>query len=262
MSDKKLTVSCDCHGESYATFVCKHLAKGFGLGFFCADQPGDPQPDAWCGACQRVLEKEGVWNDRSESFADVKLVCAGCYTTIKDRNLPPAKFDLQRGFTCRSCGKHHKQTPMDFGFERPSYYYSIPKSQRKKRCSLTSDLCVVDNEYFFIRGCLEIPVWGLPKPFVWGVWTSLSQANYKRTLAVWNKSTRVKEPPYFGWLSSLLPPDLYPDTLQLKTMVHTRKLKERPLVILESTDHPLAVEQREGMTLKRLKTVVGAILHL
>jgi len=262
VSDKKAPVNCTKHGESYATFVCQHLARGFGLGFFCAEDPQDPQPDGWCAACNQILDKEGGWNDRSEKFAGITLVCAHCYDMIKQRNLLQSDFDLQKGFTCPSCGKYHEETPMDMGFEAPAYYYSIPKNQRKKRCSLTPDLCIVDDEFFFIRGCLEVPVWGIPRPFVWGVWTSLSQQNYKRTLAIWNKKKRIKEPPYFGWLSSLLPPSLYPDTIQLKTMVHTRGLKERPLVILEPTDHPLAVDQREGMPLERLKTIVESILHL
>ena len=38
------------------------------------------------------------------------------------------------------------------------------------RCELSSDVCVVDGKYFFVRGCIEIPVHGADEPFVWGVW--------------------------------------------------------------------------------------------
>jgi len=32
---------------------------------------------------------------------------------------------------------------------------------------------VIDEQHFFIRGCLEVPVSDGPGPFVWGVWCSL-----------------------------------------------------------------------------------------
>ena len=86
MGDQSKPVACPDHGQSYATFVCQHLVKGKGLGYFCADDKSDPCPDAWCGACDRMREKERGWNDRSEAFAKVTMICAGCYQTVKARN--------------------------------------------------------------------------------------------------------------------------------------------------------------------------------
>ena len=53
----------------------------------------------------------------------------------------------------------------------------------------------------------------------------------------------------------------YPETLQLKTMVRTRRVGLRPLVELEPTDHPLAVEQRFGITWRRVQEIVETVLH-
>lgn len=50
-------------------------------------------------------------------------------------------------------------------------------------------------------------------------------------------------------------------TLNLKTHVHTRPVGERPCVELEPTDHPLAVEQRTGITLDRVLKIATAVLH-
>ena len=50
---------------------------------------------------------------------------------------------------------------------------------------------------------------------------------------------------------------LYPNTLNLKTQVHTRPVGERPLVELKPTDHPLAVEQRHGITMDRVRRLPG-----
>jgi len=44
-------------------------------------------------------------------------------------------------------------------------------------------------------------------------------------------------------------------------MVHQREVGVRPLVELEATDHPLAVEQRDGIDEDRMKDVVIGLLH-
>ena len=64
----------------------------------------------------------------------------------------------------------------------------------------------------------------------------------------------------FGCLTTELP--IYPvSTLSLKTNVRTRPVGERPLIELEPTDHPLAVEQREGITLARVIEIAERVLH-
>lgn len=148
---------------------------------------------------------------------------------------------------------------MDFGVEAPDPYYAIPENERNSRCELTTDACVIDGDHFFIRGCLEIPVVDGPRPFVWIVWTSLSKQNMERAGQLWETLGREKEPPYFGWLCTSLP--LYTDTLHLKTQVHTRPVGQHPFVELEPTDHPLAVEQREGITMEKVQEIAEALLH-
>ncbi len=70
---------------------------------------------------------------------------------------------------------------------------------------------------------------------------------------------RTEEPPYFGWIATSL--SGYPDTLKFKAMVRTREVGERPLIELEPTEHPLAVEQREGITMERVQRLAEALLH-
>jgi hypothetical protein len=89
---------------------------------------------------------------------------------------------------------------------------------------------------------------------------SLSPTNYQRLMELWYQPGRESEPPYFGWLQAQLP--LYPPTLNLKTMVHTQPVSMRPLVELEPTDHPLAVEQHQGITMKRVQEIAELVLHI
>ena len=91
-----------------------------------------------------------------------------------------------------------------------------------------------------------MPIFGEPEPFIWGVWVSLSRKNFEPFLQLYPQKVRSHAGPFFGWLSASLEGD--PETENLKAIVHLRDDGRRPLVELEPTDHPLAVEQRSGIS--------------
>jgi hypothetical protein len=161
-------------------------------------------------------------------------------------------------FKCASCGELHQGMPA-LHVAAPASYEAIPEAEREERCALGTDNCVIDGKWFFIHGCLEIPVLGQAQPFVWGVWVSLSEASYDAYASSFGKERRAHLGPYFGWLNSRLP--TYPDTANLKTNVRLRDNLLRPLIELEPTDHPLAVEQRNGITAERLAEIYAVAMH-
>jgi hypothetical protein len=161
-------------------------------------------------------------------------------------------------FTCTVCGEQHEGLP-DFGFDAPAYYLQVPEAERAARCRLSSDFCVIDGQYHFVRAVLLIPVQGLAQAFGWGVWTSLSPENFRRCLDVWALDDPGEEGPYFGWLSNRLP--FYPDTLELKLKVTLQPGGQRPRLELEPSDHPLAVDQREGIPWTRAVEMVEKLMH-
>jgi hypothetical protein len=148
---------------------------------------------------------------------------------------------------------------MSFGANAPYWYDVIAPPEREARAEISSDQCIIDGERYFVLGSLEIPVVDGNGPFSWGVWTSLSEQSFERMSELWEIEGREAEPPYFGWLSTSLPG--YPDTLNLKVHVHTSPIGLRPLIELEPTDHPLAVEQRNGITMSRVKEIVESLIH-
>ncbi|HPY31830.1 MAG TPA: DUF2199 domain-containing protein [Verrucomicrobiota bacterium] len=158
-----------------------------------------------------------------------------------------------------SCENPKRGLPFCFGPPAPDFYVGIPEAERAKRSLLDTDLCVIDKEHHFIRGCLDIPIIGTQDVFRWLVWVSLSEKNFNRAVDVWETPGRESEPPYFGWLSTSLPH--YPETLNLKTNVHTRPVGERPRIELEPTSHPLAVEQRQGIPLARAQSLASHVLQ-
>lgn len=160
-------------------------------------------------------------------------------------------MSIIRGYTCSCCGKWQDEIPTSYGTRAPVYYGLVPSEERDKRFVLDDDLCVMDNEHFFIRGCIEIPIIGTSELLLWGVWVSLSEANFKTTTELWHKQELLD--PMFGWLSTALP--CYPDTMNLKTLVHPRANGKRPYIEIEPTDHPLAVEFRDGVTIERVQQI-------
>lgn len=81
-------VQCGEHGQQEETFVCRHLAQslrsGGKVGFFYSSRP---RGDAWCAACEEVRVREGGasgdWNERSEAFAGIQILCGACYDKVR-----------------------------------------------------------------------------------------------------------------------------------------------------------------------------------
>jgi hypothetical protein len=78
-------------------------------------------------------------------------------------------------------------------------------------------------------------------------------------LACFGERRRSHIGPFFRWLSAELP--LYPRTENLKTRVHLRDDGIRPYIELEPTDHPLAIEQRNGIGVDRIAEIYAHYEH-
>lgn len=154
-------------------------------------------------------------------------------------------------YYCSVCGKIHDDLP-DIGADRPDYWWGIPEEERDTRIKLTSDTCEIDDEHFFIRGVIHIPLHDQAETFGFGVWVSQKRENFMTYLA---NPASSEIGPFFGWLSTRIA-YYEEDTLSLKTKAHFQDGASRPLIELEPTDHPLAVDQREGISLAKAWEIV------
>ena len=165
---------------------------------------------------------------------------------------------------CTTCGDFHEELPFAYGPDVPDSWAALPEEERSRRSEVTSDQCIVngvDGRHFFIRGRLEIPIVGSADVFVWLVWTTLSEANFCRASDLWELEGREAEPPYSGWLNTELASVYREHTLNLKTLVHTRPVGQRPFIEVVESAHPLAKEQREGITRTRVQEIAELLLH-
>lgn len=151
-------------------------------------------------------------------------------------------------YQCSHCNSTHDEIPA-FHADRPAQYWDVPEDRRDADVYLTSDACVIADRFFFVRGLVEIPIIAHNENFTWGVWVSLSEKNFFIWQENYETANREHLGPFFGWLCTQIP--IYPETLHLKTMVHLRNNGIRPRIALEPTDHPLSIEQNEGITIDR-----------
>jgi hypothetical protein len=135
----------------------------------------------------------------------------------------------------------------------------IPVDELEQRVVFTPDQCVIDGKDFYLRGRILVPVTGLEEQFVWGVWAEVSPINFVRTNELWTVEGREAEPAFPGWLNTQLP--VFGDTFNLEVSVQTQRVGKRPHFTVVDEEHPLAVEQRYGITMRRVEEIAEGMLH-
>jgi hypothetical protein len=146
------------------------------------------------------------------------------------------------------------------GDEAKSPNSAVLTSARVSDNVLTEDFCILDGEHFFVRCVLQLPIVGASGDcFGFGVWSTLSKQNFELYVDTFDSGRQGGLGPRFGWFSNRLRG--YPDTLNLKCHVMPRDGLARPCVELERTSHPLAIEQRDGITFDRLLEIYALNGH-
>lgn len=264
-------IQCVTHGECRETFVCTHLlGESSGLGFN-RDEPTDqnPFPDAWCDACEIILAGHGGWNEQSEKLVKISLLCSGCYERARIRNMRTSVSlddlsDLR--WKCGACDEWHTGPCLDFGYDAPYYWTKAHAEMSRKfmlfpswssknpKTFLDEDFCAIDDEHFFVRGLIHLPIMGAAETFRWGVWGSLSRDNFVTLQKMNDDPKRVELPEMFSWLSTKIAG--YPDTLSLKMYAHIQQPGSRPHFRLQLTDHPLSQEYHHGISPECVKEIM------
>lgn len=163
-------------------------------------------------------------------------------------------------YTCSCCGQVYDELPLCFGANYPEYYYSVPANERETRIELHESLCVVDDQYFFHRGRLTIPITDYHEDLIFNVWTTISKDNFNKRMNLWSDSNRTKEEPYFGWLQTSVPS--YGDIINLKTISIEQEVGFIPEIIIIEEGHSLTLDQENGISYQKAVEIVDSIIRL
>ena len=151
-------------------------------------------------------------------------------------------------FHCSTCGGEHDGVP-HIGNHYPDAYFDIPEDERTGRAEWTPDTCVIRYpdglSHYFVRGAILLPVHDQPADtFGFGVWASLCRKDFEEYVS------GAAQNPMLGCLCTDL--HCYHEaTTALHVVVHPQAEGKRPLIDVELADHPLARDQRDGITLDR-----------
>lgn len=107
-------------------------------------------------------------------------------------------------FLCTRCGERHEGLP-DLAYDAPLFYAALSDEEQKTIARKSDDLCSINDEHFYVRAVLYVPILGTDHNFGWGVWVSLSEQNFRRYLEQFDAPEPEQEQGWFGWLSNRLP---------------------------------------------------------
>lgn len=172
-------------------------------------------------------------------------------------SVDPRWDSLSGEWTCSICEERH-QGLFDLACFAPVYWNDeeiyAPNSQLNlEEDFLSEDFCVIAGEDFFIRCVLKLPLIGSTQSFGYGVWVSASRSNFEFYIDRFDSGDFSPDDGWFGWFSNDLKG--YPECNQLKCDVVPQSGRQRPLIVLHDADHPLVVEQMQGVEFDRLTDI-------
>jgi len=149
---------------------------------------------------------------------------------------------------------------MSYAADSPDNFGWLKEHERAERAILGSDQCIIDQEKYFVRGLIELPVVGFNEVFLWGAWASVWKEDFDEIGEHWETTGRERLiGPYKGTLNNRL--SEYPDTFNLKCTIRIQPVGSRPLFYIDEPEHPLACEQRQGITLERIQQIASRLMH-
>jgi hypothetical protein len=170
---------------------------------------------------------------------------------------------------CGSCEEWHTGACLDFSYAAPYYWRQDYEKVNPRdpefgteipETFLNEDYCAIENQHFFVRGLIHLPIIGSAETFCWGVWGSLSRENFEKLLLTFDDTDRAELREMFSWLSNQI--DGYPDSLNLKMYAHIQEPGSRPVFELEPTDHPLSQEYHHGIAAERVREIMMSRLSV
>ena len=167
-------------------------------------------------------------------------------------------------WTCKCCGQEKTGLPPALAFGVPDHWLQLEKAVREAS-KIDDDLCLIDKtdgtQNHYIRCVLELPLI-LPDAssgeFQFGVWMSVSERSWNIYLDGYDSGDYAEEG-CFGYLSNLI--TAYPDSFNLPADVYFRSDSLRPLVVLHEGSNPFISDQRNGMNVEVLESLLAKSKH-
>jgi len=134
---------------------------------------------------------------------------------------------------------------LKLSFKLPEDVFKLSQSEQDKHGRLSSEYVVLNDNRFFVRGLIPLPVFCRAEPYHIGAWAEVSERHFFRVLQLSTKPAQASAPPISARLANLLP--YHESTLGLPITLQLTGPDTRPAFQLRPCKHALYVEQSEGI---------------
>jgi hypothetical protein len=160
-------------------------------------------------------------------------------------------------FVCSVCGERHDERLLDIRLGLPHVIHLLDADARSRRAWLADDFAVLDDERFFVRGLLELPIPELDGRFAYGSWVEVSMPDFQELMRHWHDEEQ------FGAVECTVANELEPyrETLGLDATLRATALDKLPAIELADAPHELVHDQQHGISLDRSDELAAVVLH-
>jgi hypothetical protein len=160
-------------------------------------------------------------------------------------------------FVCSVCGEYHEERMLDIRMGLPDTIHALAEEERAARTWLADDFAVLDDDWFYVRGLLELPVPELESRFAYGAWLEVTRRDFTKLQKRWHDPKQFE--PLTCFLANELKP--YEGTLGLEATLRPVSETKLPSVELADAPHELVREQRDGISVRRADELAAVVLH-
>jgi hypothetical protein len=150
---------------------------------------------------------------------------------------------------CPCCEKMVPATDVELTYRLPDDIASMDEEERDSTCKYTNDYVVCNDEYFYLRCVLPLPIHDTSREYCLGVWVQVSPNSFNKVWELWDDDAQVSEPPFRGLLANNI--HLNTGASNAEVMVQLTGPKTRPVVTVKDVACSLYKEQQCGITIHR-----------
>lgn len=154
---------------------------------------------------------------------------------------------------CPCCGLAHNGLSASIPVSRPTLTDKVPPAEWAERVWSNGEMCVIDDERFFLYGSVVLPITGHADEFAWGAWAEISEEQFMWYQGIRGDEGREANAPFAAVMATDIP--FYPVTLGLPLMVRIEPLGLRPDFVLDAGPHPLVQDQAGGVSPERVESI-------
>jgi hypothetical protein len=159
-------------------------------------------------------------------------------------------------YRCPSCTDKHEGFPA-LSYALPDVIFALPAAERNARAVVSGDLCILNDERFFIRCIMTVPVQNCEATIEYGAWVEVGTRDFGRYAVHFNGGGHPAWGIAEGSLANAFPAS--PEsTLGVACMIRAAQdPSQRPVVEILDHTHAIQGEQLNGITLPRAMEIVS-----